>query len=156
MSAVLVATSIKEPIPGPTVECRPLSTQADWDQALQLTMTVDEALGTGREGFYKQLYMEWRRLSDAGQRAWFGALIDGRLRCGLGVFTDGSGVARYQAVGTDPAYRRRGLARQLVAWAGRFLFAGDGVDSLVIVAEEHAAGLYRDRYTGIALRARDC
>src|SRR6202000_3040621 len=51
-----------------------------------------------------------RRLTRAGDGAWFGAFDAGRLQAQLGVCDAGGGRARYQDVETDPAARRHGLA----------------------------------------------
>jgi len=64
---------------------------------------------------------------------------------GLGVFTDGRGVARYQAVDTHPEFRGRGLAGTLVHHAGAQALTWPGVQTLVIGAdpEYHAIRIYR-------------
>ncbi len=87
----------------------------------------------------------YRRLQDGGHGAWFGAFLDGTLRAGLGVFTDGSGVARFQAVDTHPDFRGRGLAGTLVHHAGTEALRWPGVRTLVIGAdpEYHAIRIYR-------------
>jgi ribosomal protein S18 acetylase RimI-like enzyme len=76
---------------------------------------------------------------------WFGAFVDGRVRASLGLFSDGHGLARYQHVGTHPDFRRRGLARTMVATAGRYGLDKLAVRKLVIVADlgYHAINLYR-------------
>lgn len=84
-----------------------------------------------------------RRLVDAGRSAWFGAFAsDGSLAASLGIVALGS-RARYQYVLTDPAHRRRGLARHLLAVAARWA-AERGAAELVIVADagSDAARLY--------------
>lgn len=65
--------------------------------------------------------------------------------CGLGIFSDGSGVARYQSVETHPAHRRRGLARRLVHEASVYATTELAATTLVIVADPgyHAIDLYR-------------
>jgi GNAT superfamily N-acetyltransferase len=77
--------------------------------------------------------------------AWFGAFVEGRLRASLGLVSDGRGLVRYQEVQTRPDFRRRGLARALVATAGRYGLHELGARRLVIVADPgcHAIKLYR-------------
>jgi predicted GNAT family acetyltransferase len=85
----------------------------------------------------------YRAMMDAGLGAWFGAFLDGRPVADLGVFIDGD-VGRYQAVGTHPDYRRRGLCGTLVHHAAQHAFRTWGVKTLVMVAnpEYHAARIY--------------
>jgi predicted GNAT family acetyltransferase len=85
----------------------------------------------------------YRRMGQAGLGEWFGAFLDGRLVADLGVFTDGS-VGRFQSVGTHPGYRRRGICGTLVHQASRHAFERIGVETLVMVADEHyfAAKIY--------------
>jgi GNAT superfamily N-acetyltransferase len=67
-------------------------------------------------------------------------------------------VARYQDVQTLPAYRKRGLARALLATAARAAFA-DGIERAVIVAEpgSAAARLYaRTGFRTIELSLSAC
>jgi predicted GNAT family acetyltransferase len=54
----------------------------------------------------------------------------------LGVFHDGRGLGRYQAVETHPDFRRRGIAGTLVYEAGRRAIAEHGLQTLVIIADE--------------------
>ena len=62
----------------------------------------------------------------------------------LGIVSDSSGLARFQAVETHPDARRRGLASMLVRHAGRAAL-DRGARRLVIVADPgyHAIGIYR-------------
>lgn len=72
---------------------------------------------------------------------WFGAFTDGRMRSGLGVFTDGTGIARYSSVETHPDYRGRGLASTLVYRTGRQRARNFNVRMLVIVADPGEAAI---------------
>ena len=58
---------------------------------------------------------------------------------------DGSGIARYQNVETQPEFRRRGLATQLVYEAGVQALDQLGARTLVIVADpdDEAIRIYR-------------
>ena len=69
----------------------------------------------------------------------------GGLCTGLGLYSDGNGVARFQAVDTHPDYRRRGLAGTLVHHAGAEGLTWPGVQTLVIVADpgDEAIRVYR-------------
>jgi ribosomal protein S18 acetylase RimI-like enzyme len=95
--------------------------------------------------FVERRIDECRVVTSDGQAAFFGAFVDDRLRSMLGIFSDGTGTARYQSVETHPDYRRRGLAGHLVIRAGEHAFSQLGAHRLVIVAESDgpAIGIYR-------------
>jgi GNAT superfamily N-acetyltransferase len=86
-----------------------------------------------------------RRLVAAGHGGWFGAFVDGRLACQMGLFAASPGLARFQSVETDPDFRRRGIARALVQHVSRYGFEQLGAHTLVMVAdpEYFAIDLYR-------------
>jgi ribosomal protein S18 acetylase RimI-like enzyme len=67
------------------------------------------------------------------------------MRADLGIVRAGAGLARYRSVETHPDFRRRGLARAMVATAGAYALEHLGVRTLVIVADPgyHAIELYR-------------
>jgi GNAT superfamily N-acetyltransferase len=144
VSTVLVAAELLEPRrPPPEAEFRPLRTDADWAQAM--TPNAEGRLEPEEQGFQDRKLAEWRRLAEAGHGAWFGAFVDGALRAGLGLFSDGSGVARYQSVDTHLDYRGRGLASWLIYEAGGYGRHELAADQLVIVADHEyvAIEIYR-------------
>jgi GNAT superfamily N-acetyltransferase len=87
-------------------------------------------------------------MAENGHGAWFGAFDRGRLIAQLGIFSDGSGVARYQNVETDPDWRRTGLAGTLVWRAGRWARSKLGARTLVIVADPEAEAIRVYRSVG--------
>ena len=87
-------------------------------------------------------------MSENGHGAWFGAFAGGRLAAQLGVFSDGSGVARYQNVETDPGWRRNGLAGTLVWQAGQWARESLDARTLVIVADPEAEAIRIYRSVG--------
>ncbi len=139
----LVASALHEP-PRPNHDAtyRPLHTEADWNALVELrcanhedlepdsyrTFTVDSVRGV-------------RRLVDAGHGQWFGAFLGSDLVSTMGLFTDGSGIARYQAVDTHPAARRRGLAGTLAHNVGLWGLSELGARQLVILADTHAEAI---------------
>ncbi len=125
--------------------CRPLQDDDDWDQALDLRYDTDENTSAEHRLFLRRRVQEARELTRAVGAAWFGAFVGGRMCAGAGIASDGHGLARYQNVETHPEFRRRGLARALVAAAGRHAFAELRARTLVIVADPdyHAIDLYR-------------
>jgi ribosomal protein S18 acetylase RimI-like enzyme len=145
VSTILFASRLDDPTENAGVVCRSLSSDADWVQSLELTLACHPSEEESEVLFMRRKVIELQVLSGCGNGGWFGAFVDGTLRASLGVLTDGDGLARYQSVETHPEYRRRGLARQLVATAGRTMLAEPGVTSLVMVADPtyHAAHLYR-------------
>ena len=85
--------------------------------------------------FERRRVHQARLLAEAGHGACFGAFADDRLVAQLGVFSDGSGTARYQNVETHPTARRAGLAGTLVYQAGRYALTELAARRLVIVAD---------------------
>jgi len=140
---VLTTAEVRPPPhPNAEAEIRPLSSDADWRQSVDLGVRCFD-------GAEPRLYLERRaatrrQLTETGTGAWFGAFADGRLLAQLGLFDAGGGHARYQHVETDPEARRRGLAGTLVWHAG--LHGRDvlGARTLVIVADaDEALRVYR-------------
>lgn len=142
-NTVLSATEVHPPPhPNTDAEIRRLDGDRDFEAAVDLQCANDP--GTSRE-FTVGRVASWRRLADDGHGAWFGAFLDGRMCAGLGLYTDGHGIARYQAVDTHPDHRRRGLAGTLVHYAGAEGLTWPGVRTLVILTdpEEDAIRVYR-------------
>lgn len=146
-STVLTATTVHEPTrPNRQADMRLLASDDDWRQSIEVRLADDEKSGdTSHQEFLERKTAAMRVLQDAGRGGWFGAFLGDRMVAGLGIFSDGSGVARYQSVDTHPDFRNRGLAGTLVQVAGEYALADLGADTLVIVAErEHPAErLYR-------------
>jgi ribosomal protein S18 acetylase RimI-like enzyme len=135
--AVLTATSLREPPHlNRAARCRPLAGDDDWRQAADLRVVCSEAehIPGGGE-FARRRTDQARGLTEAGHGAWFGAFEAGRLLAQLGVFSVGSGTARYQNVETHPQARRQGLAGTLVYHAGLWGLDALAARVLVIVAD---------------------
>ena len=142
---VLTAGSLRPPGRPAEAELRPLESDADWRQTLALHIAcVDPADEHVTEEFLAGHVAAFRELRDRGHATWFGAFEDGMLVSSLGIVSDSSGLARFQAVETHPDARRRGLASMLVRHAGRAAL-DRGARRLVIVADPsyHAIGIYR-------------
>jgi len=128
---------------------RPLAGDADWQQSLDLRLAADDGNeATTNAVFYEQRTADARRVAENGHGAWFGAFDHGRLIAQLGIFSDGSGVARYQNVETDPDWRRTGLAGTLVWRAGQWAQSELGARTLVIVADPEAGAIRVYRSVG--------
>ncbi|NEA32434.1 GNAT family N-acetyltransferase [Streptomyces sp. SID13031] len=136
-STVMTATEVQEPArPNDTSQYRFLTSDDDWEQLLELsltcaTMKVDEEYRV----FSRRRAEAERRLCEAGQAKWFGAFDGDRLQASLGLASDGSGVARFQHVQTNPEDRGRGIASTLVHRASRYGFDELGAHTLVMVAD---------------------
>jgi ribosomal protein S18 acetylase RimI-like enzyme len=146
-NVVLTAEELRPPpaARSGSVDVRPLRRDADWAQAVEVRLATYEAGGTEHKEFVERKFAEARQLVSSGHGSYVGAVVDGVVRASLGVFTDGSGVARYQNVETHPDFRRRGLASALLVEASRFAVDELGARRLVIVAEPGyvAVDLYR-------------
>jgi GNAT superfamily N-acetyltransferase len=109
----------------------------DWEQSVAKEMAdnarADVYEPVGHEQFVRALVGTRRELSERGVAAFFGAFSHGRLVADLGIVRCGT-TARYQAVGTDPGHRGRGLASHLLGVAATWA-AEHGCDQWVIVTE---------------------
>jgi ribosomal protein S18 acetylase RimI-like enzyme len=149
VSSVLTAEELRRPPPpSGRPDLRSLSSQDDWDQALELHVAVGEEDGdtTGAHRiFLERKNDEARFLAGTGRAAYFGAFLGGRLCATLGIVADTGGVARFQTVETLAHFRRRGLAGGLVGLAADHAWDVLGSRLLVIVADPDgpAIGLYR-------------
>ena len=142
--SVLTCSAVNPPPrPNELADIRPLTSDADWQQSLDLGIRCHRDDG-GQEYLIRRTAAR-RRLTEAGTGAWFGAFTGGRLMAQLGIFDVGDGLARYQHVETDPAARRQGLAGTLVWRAGSYAREVLGAGTLVIVADpaEGAIRVYR-------------
>lgn len=131
-------------------EVRPVTTDAEWDQAYRLTCVCNP----GSEEFLRTRIAARRRVSQAGHGAWMGAFLGGELLAHLGVFDAGSHLARFQDVETHPDARRQGLAGTLVYAAGRFALQALGTRTLVIVAHPSRDAIRLYRSLGFAMAER--
>ena len=126
-------------------EVRPLRSDSDWQQMVAVRLAVDEDDSQAHREFVERKATEARRLATQGHGVYVGAFVDGVVRASLGIVTDGSGLARYQAVETHPEHRRRGLAGAMLVAAADAALTRLGAQTLVIVADPDyvAIDLYR-------------
>jgi GNAT superfamily N-acetyltransferase len=122
-------------------------TGEDWDTVAAREIADNLAKGEYdpviHERFVTETMATRRRLCEQGSAAWFGAFSSGDLVSDLGIVRCGR-IARYQAVGTHPGHRRRGLASHLLGVAAAWS-AEHGCDEWVIVTEStnDAGRVYR-------------
>ena len=133
-STVMTARSVVEPVrPNRTATVRPLTSDEDWSQQVELSGAGEDddytpEFGTRRAAAH-------RAVTEAGHGQWFGAFQDGRLVSSLGLVDAGDGLARFQDVKTVPEARGQGLAGTLVHAASRFGLDELGARTLVMVAD---------------------
>jgi ribosomal protein S18 acetylase RimI-like enzyme len=131
---VMTATEVHEP-PRPNTDTtiRPLASDHDWAQQVELSM-VGEEFGYDLAFCTARTAAE-RSLVDQGYGAWWGAFDGDTLLSSMGLVTASEGLARFQAVKTHPDARGRGLAGTLVHRASRYGFEELGARTLVMVAD---------------------
>jgi ribosomal protein S18 acetylase RimI-like enzyme len=146
VSCVLVATELQPPFRSPEdVVLRPLESDDDWRGAVDVRLAIDDRPDAGHAQFVDRRMQEMRSWMTGGHGVYVGAFAAGRLVASLGLFTDGSGLGRFQNVETHPEFRRRGLAAGLLALAAELGREHHGVRRSVIVADPGyvAIELYR-------------
>jgi GNAT superfamily N-acetyltransferase len=127
----------------------------DWERVVDREIAVNARSGeyeeTSHEAFVRATVRSRRELCERGLAAFFGSFEDQQLVADLGILRCGS-TARFQAVGTDPDHRRRGLASHLLGVAAGWA-AAQGCNKWVIVTEStnDAGRVYRR--AGFALAA---
>jgi ribosomal protein S18 acetylase RimI-like enzyme len=146
-STVMTATSVNRPPRlNDEAEYRRLTSDDDWAQSLRVRIVANATDDDpGDETFESRRVATDRATSTAGQGAWFGAFLDGRLVSQMGLAKAGPGLARFRLVETDPAYRGRGLAGTLVHHVSEYGFGELGATTLVMVADPDylAVRIYR-------------
>lgn len=143
---VMTASEVREPSrPNTSSEFRCLTSPHDWEQQVNLSLVATPQAMDGYEDYIRARVAGQRLLTEAGHAQWFGAFEAGKLQSSLGLVTDGSGVARFQSVQTDPDDRGRGLASTLVHRASTYGLNVLQARTLVMVADPDylAIRLYR-------------
>lgn len=149
VSAVMTAVAVHEPPhPHRGALCRALdlTDPADREAAIDVQMsTAGDREPVAHREYLARTMEAMCGLQLAGHGAWFGAFLDGRMASGMGLFSDGSGVARFQSVSTRPEAQGRGLAGTLVHHVSRYGLTTLGARVLVMVADPgyHAISVYR-------------
>jgi ribosomal protein S18 acetylase RimI-like enzyme len=118
-----------------------------WQQVLELQAAGRDPDSSETEEahrvFSRARQAELRAMFRAGAGSWYVAIAGDDVAGSLGIVVTG-GRARYQAVDTAIAHRRRGVCSRLLVDAARHAVATYGATRLVIVADPdyHAAGIY--------------
>ena len=130
----MTSSSVHEPArPNAEATYRPLRTDDDWAQQLELSLAGEDEHHT-RE-FATRRVEAHRQVTEAGHGQWFGAFLGDRLVSSMGLLRASEGLARFQLVKTHPEYRGRGLAGSLVHATSRFGFEELDAKTLVMVAD---------------------
>jgi ribosomal protein S18 acetylase RimI-like enzyme len=118
----------------------------------EMDLLVEAQVANRDPSFEEAGYRVYRRramqrmasMQAAGIAHWYGALVGAELAADCGLVHDGR-LGRFQHVGTQPAWRRRGLCRALVHHVCRHAFDTLGLQCLVMCADPHdvAIGIYR-------------
>jgi ribosomal protein S18 acetylase RimI-like enzyme len=137
--ATVMTTSSVHPPPRPntTATYRPLTSEADWEQNVELRLACKDP---GHEdGAYEEFARAQgktrRDLVAQGLGQWFGAFVEGRLVSQMGMFRAGDGLGRFQSVETHPDFRGQGLAGSLVYEVSGYGLGELGAHTLVMVAD---------------------
>ncbi len=146
-ATVMTATAVHEP-PRPNSQAtyRMLVSNDDWAQSVALRVACNDEHEPASFEQYAARHVRSRRAAvEEGHGAWWGAFVDDRLVSQMGLFASGHGLARFQSVETEPAFRGRGLAGTLVHRVSEFGFSDLAATTLVMVADPDylAIRLYR-------------
>ena len=147
-TVLTAAEASPPPRPNSEAEIRPLTSDDDWRQSVDLGVRCFDGAEPTR--YLERRAAVRRQLTQAGRGTWFGAFTGDRLLAQLGLFDVGDGHARYQHVETDPEARRQGLAGTLVWHAGRYGTDVLGARTLVIVADTAGEAIRVYRSCGFA------
>jgi ribosomal protein S18 acetylase RimI-like enzyme len=132
--------SLAKPFPAPALdtdfEVTRLNDDASW--RLFVDWRFAQAKPAGRAYFHRH-FASQRVLAEAGRAAWFIARVATTPAASLGII-DCHGVARFQAIQTEPAFQRRGIATHLVQLALAVADREFGADRAVLVASADNAG----------------
>lgn len=136
--AVLVATSvIANKNLNSDLVVRPLNNSNEWLAALENQIACRQEIYSYDDYklFKASQFQRYQNMEKAGLGFWFGAFIGDTLVGDLGIFSDGD-IGRFQNVGTNPEYRRKGICGTLVYKASQFAFQKMGLKTLVMVADD--------------------
>lgn len=145
-NVVMAAPRLSPPErPNRDVRIAAITTDALWRAALagQEGAFEREAKGEAFTDFLTRMMASYRRAVMAGHGVWWGAFEGDALVANLGIFRVGE-LARFQAVVTDPAARRRGVASTLVHHAAEEARRTWGSELVLLEADPDgpALGLY--------------
>jgi GNAT superfamily N-acetyltransferase len=140
---------VRHPRANAEVVVKPLDPDGDerlWDGLIELQ--ASQAPDGGNNSDYHRTFLRRRQaglreLFRAGRGAWYLALLEGAPVASLGIVVT-EARARFQAVDTLEAHRRKGIATRLIADAAAHAASHHSIDHFVIAADPdyHAIGIY--------------
>lgn len=141
------------------IEVREVRTEREWAEASALSLQVGNEDGQHdpvRYAPFHARYMEARRrMAEAGLGGWWAAYEGGVQVGGLGLYL-AEGMGRFQSVAVRADRRRLGVCRAMLYEVARRAFAAGQAETLVLVADEHAAAtrIYQGLGFEVVQRAR--
>jgi len=119
------------------LKVRPLQTEADWEAATenQIACRPEGWKIDSYTTFKRQHMNSYRRMQEEGHGHWWGGFLDETLVAECGLFYSGN-IGRFQSVGTNPDYRRRGICGSMIHLICQAAQTRNPSLTLVIVADE--------------------
>jgi ribosomal protein S18 acetylase RimI-like enzyme len=152
-AAVMTAREVHPPPrPNTEAEYRPLTSDADWAQRVDLRIACkDDGHDPESYRIFAQAQSDTLRgLAEAGHGDWFGAFVDGQMLSSMGLYRASPGLARFQSVETHPDARGRGLAGTLVHYVSQYGYRELDAHTLVMVADPTYLAIRVYRSVGFA------
>jgi len=154
-SVVLTATRVSPPPRvNDDVEVAPITTDADWraaESALTAAFATNGRSGTPEDVrvFVERQLVLYRAIQERGSGQWYAGRLGGETASVLGLVRveRGGGLApigRFQLIGTDPRFARRGACSTLLHEVSRRGLEEQGLATLVVAADAtyHSARVY--------------
>ena len=138
------------------ITIRQIVNDEDWEKICKLRIYCD-----GKEEdndyveFVQKRMQAFRKISEMGLGAWFGAFIAAtsvsasggkdKLVADVGLYTGGGTLGRFRLPETHPGHRKKGICGTLLFHTSEYGFNEMGFEKLVIVADRayHAGKAYR-------------
>jgi hypothetical protein len=152
-SAILTATSVtRSSRHNDDVRVEPLRSETSWQEAGRVLVNAFRERRAGSvaelEDFVDRQLRRYRAMQERHLGQWYGAYLGGRLAATLGlVRVEGhatDAIGRFQLVGTDPEFARKGVCSTLVHDVARLGLEEQRLATLVMAADAgyHAARVY--------------
>ncbi|MBX3193170.1 MAG: GNAT family N-acetyltransferase [Labilithrix sp.] len=151
-SAILTASRVtRPPRMNDDVRVEPLGTDAQWEACVSVLTNAFAARRSGSvddlRTFVVRQLERFKAMQAKKMGQWYGAYLDGELAGTLGlvrVASEAGAIGRFQLVGVDPRFGRRGVCSSLVYDVAHRALTTQGFGTLVMAADAtyHAARVY--------------
>lgn len=125
---------------------RPIVSDQDWKQVLEnhVLCRGEHFVESRYRKFAENRIENYRTMINAKKGLWMGAFLGDKVVGDLGIFFD-QGIGRFQAVGTNPDFRRIGVCSTLIYQTLLMAREKMNISKFVIVADPdyHASQIYR-------------